>query len=303
MSEQVDRTLSQVSEVGAGRTDANNPIWSFTGFHVGQTRSWGLISADVINPDPGEATWCSGRHRIVYALTNFAGTVSDTGQGPKRPGMGREKLAYRPPGSAVHSNMPVPVRMIQILQSPDTYYNFACDLVRGGSVDLVPRAHVEDPLISRIVLTLSDDIKGGVLDHVLADALNTALAVQVIRQFVEPTAINLMPSNGLSRERLQRVRDYVHSHLGDPLTLSDIAEVACLSTYHLSRSFKLATGIALHRYVLFRRIERAKELLLKTDIPLAEVAWSVGFDSQASFTTRFRREVGVTPGRLRSGQV
>jgi AraC family transcriptional regulator len=240
---------------------------------------------------------------MIYALTDFAGTVSDTGSGQKRPGMGREKLAYRPPGSAVHSNMPVPVRMIQILQSPDTYYNFACDLVRGGSVNLIPRAHVEDPLISRIVLTLADDIKGGVLDHVLADALNTALAVQVIRQFVEPAAINLTPSNGLSGKRLQRVRDYIDAHLGEALTLSDIAEVACLSSYHLSRSFKLATGITLHRYVLLRRIERAKKLLLKTDIPLAEVAWSVGFDSQASFTTRFRREVGVTPGRLRAGQV
>ena len=303
MSEPVIDPAFRARRVDPERVDPTNPIWRFPGFRVDDTRSWGLIAADIISRDPGEATWCSGRHRIVYALTDFAGTVSDAARGPKRPGMGREKLAYRPPGNAVHSNMPVPVRMIQILQSPDTYYNFACDLVRGGSVNLMPRAHLEDPLISRIVLTLSDDIKGGVLDHVLADALNTALAVQVIRQFTEPAAINLAPSNGLSRERLQRVRDYVEAHLGDPLTLSDIAAVACLSSYHLSRSFKLATGIALHRYVLLRRIERAKGLLLKTGMPLAEVAWSVGFDSQASFTTRFRREVGVTPGRLRAGRV
>jgi hypothetical protein len=49
----------------------------------------------------------------------------------------------------------------------------------------------------------------------LVDALNTALAVQIMRRFVDPTAIALAPSNGLSRERLRRVRDYVEAHLGD----------------------------------------------------------------------------------------
>jgi AraC family transcriptional regulator len=125
--------------------------------------------------------------------------------------------------------------------------------------------------------------------------------VQVTRQFVDPAAIMLTPSNGLSGERLKRVHNYIEAHLADPLTLTDIAEVACLSPYHLSRSFKLATGIGLHQYIIRLRIERAKGLVLKTDIPLAEIAWAVGFDSQASFTARFRREIGITPSRLRAG--
>jgi AraC family transcriptional regulator len=126
--------------------------------------------------------------------------------------------------------------------------------------------------------------------------------VQIVRRSVDASAIILAPSNGLSRERLKRVRDYIEEHLADRLTLDEIAEVACLSPYHLSRSFKLATGIGLHRYVVIRRIERAKGLILKTALPLAEITWAVGFDSQASFTARFRREVGITPGRLRAGQ-
>ena len=272
----------------------------FPGFRIEKSRTWGPISADVVCRAAGESVWQSDRHRIVYALTDFAGTISDSR--PKRLGMGREKLAYRPPGSAVRANMPVPVRLIQILQSPDTYDNFACDLVRGGSVDLVPRAHVEDPLMSRIVLTIANDIDGGFLDHILADALNTALAVQIMRQFVDPAAITLAPSNGLSHERLARIRDYVEAHLGEPLTLTEIAAVACLSPYHLSRSFKLTTGIGLHQYVVRRRTERAKQLLLRTELPLAEIADIVGFDSQASFTARFRREIGVSPGQLRAGR-
>jgi AraC family transcriptional regulator len=159
---------------------------------------------------------------------------------------------------------------------------------------------VADPMISQIALTLAGNTDGAFLDHVLADTLNTALAVQVLRHLVHPAAMNLAPSNGLSRERIQRVRDYVEAHLSDPLTLTDIAEVACLSPYHLSRSFKLATGVGLHRYVMLRRIEHAKHLIANSDLRLAEIAAAAGFDSQASFTTRFRRELGVTPGRLRS---
>jgi AraC family transcriptional regulator len=109
-------------------------------------------------------------------------------------------------------------------------------MVRGGKVQLEPGANVSNPLMSRIVLALANDIEGGFLDHVLADSLNTALAVQIIRQFADSSAIALTPSNGLSGERLRRVHQYIEAHLADPLTLTDIAGVACLSTYHLSRS-------------------------------------------------------------------
>jgi AraC-like DNA-binding protein len=302
MSWQVADLAVRTDQAGVKGDDPQNPIWGFSGYRVDRARSWALISAEVISRDAGQSTWQSDRHRIVYALTDIPGTVQSEGRSAEPYGLHREKVAFRPAKGVVRADLPMPVRIIQILQRPETYHAFACDLVRGGAVSLEPRGNVDSPLISRIALTLADDIEGGVLDHVFADALNTALAVQVIRQFVEPGAINLIPSNGLSRERLRRVRDYIDAHLGESLTLSDIAEVACLSSYHLSRSFKLATGITLHRYVLSRRIERAKELLLRTDMPLVEVAWKIGFDSQASFTTQFRREVGVTPGRMRTGQ-
>lgn len=139
--------------------------------------------------------------------------------------------------------MPEKARFIQILQNPSAYHNFVGDLVRGGAIFLEPRANVDDPLISRISLTMVSDIEGGFLDHVLADALNTALVVRITRLFVDASAINLTPSNGLSRARLHRVREYIEAHLAAPLTLTELADVACLSSYHFSRSFKLATGI------------------------------------------------------------
>ena len=60
------------------------------------------------------------------------------------------------------------------------------------------------------------------------------------------------PSNGLSRERLVRVLDYIKTHLDDRLTLTDLAGVACLSPYHFSRSFKRTVGVGPQRYVTQR---------------------------------------------------
>jgi len=193
-----------------------------------------------------------------------------------------------------------PVRYIQILQDPVTYHNVAGDLVRGGAISLERRTNVDDPFISRIALSIIGDMEGGFLDHVLADALNTALAVRITRLFVGPSAINLAPSNGLSRERLRRVCDYIEEHLDDRLTLTEIAGIACLSPFHFSRSFKQAAGVSPRRYIIKRRVERAKTLLRLTDQPLSWVAQEAGFTDQSHLTTEFRRQIGVTPGRFRA---
>jgi len=70
---------------------------------------------------------------------------------------------------------------------------------------------------------IANEMGRGFLDRIFADALNTALAVQITRHFVDPSAIALTPSNGLSRERLKRVQDYIEAHLDDRLTLTELA--------------------------------------------------------------------------------
>jgi AraC family transcriptional regulator len=124
-------------------------------------------------------------------------------------------------------------------------------------------------------------------------------SVKILRRYVHPSAIGLSPANGLSRERLQRVRDYIETHLEDRLTLTHLAEIACLSPYHFSRSFKHSVGIGPQRYIMRLRIERAKTLVRGTKRPLAAIAQEPGFADQAHLTSVFRRETGLTPGRYR----
>jgi AraC family transcriptional regulator len=189
---------------------------------------------------------------------------------------------------------------MQVLQSPATYDTIISEMVRSGAIDFETRYPIIDPLVAQIVSTLVEETESGFLDRIMIDALNTALAVRMVRHFVDPAKSAAAPSNGLSRERLQRVCDYIEAHLDDQLTLADLAEVACLSPYHFSRSFKQAVGIGVQRYVVQRRIERAKTLMRRTRQPLAWIALEIGFADQSHLTGVFRRETGMTPGRYRA---
>ena len=80
---------------------------------------------------------------------------------------------------------------------------------------------------------------------------------------------------------------------------ADLAKVAGLSRMHFAAQFRAATGYRPREYLLHQRIEHAKSLLSNTETPLAEVALTVGFCTQAHFSTVFKRVTGETPARWR----
>ena len=104
---------------------------------------------------------------------------------------------------------------------------------------------------------------------------------------------------GLDRRRLTRVREYIAANLEGDLTIAQLAKVACLSRFHFARAFKAAVGQSPHQYVSARRLEHAKEMLMRGDQPLLDIAIALNFSSQANFTRAFRVGTGMTPGRFR----
>lgn len=98
---------------------------------------------------------------------------------------------------------------------------------------------------------------------------------------------------------LLRARDLADSRYAEPLDLEALARAAHVSPRHFSRSFRLTFGETPYQYLLTRRIERARHLLRTTDMKVAEVCLAVGFNSVGSFTTTFRRHVGVSPTEYR----
>jgi AraC family transcriptional regulator len=282
------------------RVDEHNPMWNLPGYHVDNTQFWGPISASVVSRPAGEGVWRSDYHRIVYDPVGNTGTVQYENGPMERFQILANQVRFVPRGMVGRFNLPAPTQYIQIRQNPEIYDGLISDMVRGGTVHLELSGVFDDPLASQIALTIGNEMKRGFLDRILADALNTALTVQIMQHFVDPSKIALTPSNGLSRDRLKRVQDYIEVHLDDRLTLTELAGVACLSAYHFSRSFKQATGVGLHHYVMQRRLERAKTLIRRTNQPLALIALEAGFADQSHLATLFRRETGVTPGQFRA---
>jgi len=100
---------------------------------------------------------------------------------------------------------------------------------------------------------------------------------------------------GLAPHRLKRVLGCIEARLAEPVQVSELASEVHMSPFHFTRMFKLATGHAPHKYLTLRRMERARELLATSDMPIAAIAAAVGYQTQAHFTGVFARHSGATP--------
>lgn len=173
----------------------------------------------------------------------------------------------------------------------------------GGAEAMVAKS--EDPVMQR----LSDALAAAEASHdpnsaICADALRLAI---LTRQFSRQTGAGPMAEascgrnvRSLQKWRLKRVVQYVDENLTEKITLQDLATVAGLSRMHFAAQFRAAMGMRPHEYLLKRRIERAEELLKQAEVPLVEIALTVGFQTQAHFTTVFKRFAGDTPYQWRS---
>ena len=83
-----------------------------------------------------------------------------------------------------------------------------------------------------------------------------------------------------------------------PLNLDEISSHACFSRYHFLRLFRQTFNTTPHRYLVARRLQKAKELLSSKDVRVTDVCFEVGFQSLGSFSTLFRKHVGHAPINL-----
>ena len=99
---------------------------------------------------------------------------------------------------------------------------------------------------------------------------------------------------------LLKVREFIDRDYAKALTIDALAGRARLSPFHFIRAFRAAFGQTPHQYLRAKRVERAKELLVTTPLPVTEICDRVGFQSLGSFCTFFRRVTGETPAEFRS---
>jgi AraC family transcriptional regulator len=147
--------------------------------------------------------------------------------------------------------------------------------------------------LARVLQTAEADADASYIETLARALVARAAQIRQTRARISP----------LPKWRLRRVVDYVEAHISEAISLADLAAAAGLSRTHFTAQFRLATSCRPHDFILLRRIEAAERLLLQTSRELLDIALTVGFQTQAHFSTVFKRIVGEAPGRWRRAQL
>jgi len=102
---------------------------------------------------------------------------------------------------------------------------------------------------------------------------------------------------------VEKVVDYIESHLDDELTLDKIADALNYSKFYVARAFNEETGSTVYKYIQGRRLTMAAHALVKTDQPIIEIAYEAHYDSQQAFTLAFKQAYECTPKIYRKNGV
>lgn len=111
----------------------------------------------------------------------------------------------------------------------------------------------------------------------------------------EAAAADVVPRGGLAAWQARRAARHIDLHLDRAIPVAELAALVRLSRTHFSAAFHASFGRPPHTYILERRVARAKQLMLETDMPLSQIACACGMCDQAHLSRLFRRFVGQSP--------
>jgi AraC family transcriptional regulator len=128
-----------------------------------------------------------------------------------------------------------------------------------------------------------------------SESLGNLFMLNLLRTYCQERPQPQQVNGGLGEKRLKLVLAYIDAHLAENIGLQDMATVAGLGQHHFSTMFRQSTGISPYRYVIERRIDRAKRQLRQKDAAIIDIALACGFADQSHLTKHFRKFVGMTP--------
>lgn len=159
-----------------------------------------------------------------------------------------------------------------------------------------------DAFVYEAISAFAAQIETGVSTRLLADSFCTTILSQLARRWTMQSGSLRLTDAGLSSSDLARVVEYVNEHLADDISLSDLATLCGLSKFHFLRRFKASTSLSPYRYLLNKRMERARMLLATTRYSIQAVANLCGFSDSSGFIRMFRRWAGTSPANWRAQQ-
>lgn len=240
---------------------------------------------------------------IVLHLDGSSGTVERIGE---RSGFESNSskagiVDIDPAGERTSVRWDQPHSLLFMMPTNATLQRALAEVKGAGDFELQRANHVYDPQIERIGYALMNECESGfVSGQLFGESLALALVSRLMTRFgTRPLNPDTPSGKGLPLWRLRQVKQYVEDNLAGDLCMADLASVANMSEFHFSRLFKQSMGYSPYRYIVGRRVQRGRELLAKTSMPLQEISEKLGFGDQSHFTTVFKKNVGMTPKQFR----
>lgn len=272
-----------------------------------QNVGWRSLHAAIFDEAPLHVTEPALRHPfMIYHLTHPTEVRRKIEGAPREQAvLGPRNICITPPETITewhHAGHPeiLQVYLRRSLYEAAVGEMYGCD---PTGAEIVPRFGILDPLLEQLAIALADALRSRtVSDGLYIDAVAQMMAVHLARTHSVRSGSNrLPPFPHVSPQRMRRLVDFIEANLDDDLSLDAMAAEVGISPLYLARAFKKAIGQSPHQYVLARRIERAKELLRNTEIPIVDVALSVGFSSQSHLSHWMIRHTGIAPAAYRRG--
>ena len=184
---------------------------------------------------------------------------------------------------------------IALTLEPQVISYLARETIDPDKLELLPTFAQPDPLIQGLAHNIKACLNADYCDLLFVESMYQVLAMHLVKNYAT-RRFNLEDiGNGLPPYQLKKVLNYIHDNLDRKIKIEDLSNLLDLSTYYLCRQFRASVGVSPYRYVIEKRIEKAKTLLKDDKLSLADVAYECGFSSQSQMTQHFRTSLGVTP--------
>ncbi len=197
-------------------------------------------------------------------------------------------------------SIPKVVEWVHCYLEPTFLAQIAHESVNPDRIELLLTLNKTDLLVQQIGLALKASLEAdGVGDQFYADSMATALCAHLVRYYSTRNHQFQDYEDGLPKQKLKQAIEYMQAHLGENLSLNDIANELGMSQYYFCHLFKRSTGMSPHQYLMRQRVEWAKQLLKQSDRTITSIALECGFANQSHFARYFRQCTGMNPSQFR----
>ncbi len=189
-----------------------------------------------------------------------------------------------------------------ILSLPQTFLRTVAheSEVDADGMEIRNRFQVRDRELETLSWAMQREMELGYPSgRVYLDGLTLAIAARLVTRHSSLTNGVEQRNGGLTGHRLKQVLSFIEEELAEDLSLEKIAAIAGVSSSHLNSLFRSSMGMPAHQYVIQRRVERAKTLLLQNGLSITEIALEVGFAHQSHLARHMRRSLGLAPRAIK----